>query len=298
MKWIKKIGMQEDGNLRIWVLVFLNVGAYLLSTLGAYYLGWYVYRAMTSNWGVTMENISRAPQFVRFLYQWWNVLILLAQNALLVFFAVLTGRFARGSRRNIMSGCMKGAGIGAATVAVLWMTLMLSGSVRLGWRISRPAFSINTLALAITTLAAAIGEGMYIYGTVYDEMKNRLPKWGAIGVVLLANIGMETLWGETQPIFFVNAALTALVCCLLADEGHATAVGFLFAKECIAQTVVGFAEYDAALYETYPVNMYWLNGGNFGVDNGLAMTIIMTALIVLIIRRRGVRALTGRSSDQ
>ena len=68
----------------------------------------------------------------------------------------------------------------------------------------------------------------------------------------------------------------------------AAATGFLFAREFISQVVLGFAGYEAALYESYPVNLYWLNGGNNGPDNGLMMTVILLTLVALMVRKRKI----------
>jgi len=78
-----------------------------------------------------------------------------------------------------------------------------------------------------------------------------------------------------------------LVCALLTDRmGAGAAIGFRFAWSYLDQAVLGFAGAQTALYETYPVNMYWLSGGNGGLMCGLLTTLMLCAAAVMLVRGR------------
>ena len=272
--------------MQLWIYLLLAAVMYAVSSAGMYWLYWRAYAAMMNVWGVTAENVSRAPIAVQLLDQWSGVPLTLMQNGCLIAASFALNRITRRSEK--MRGALVGAGAGAAVVALAWVLLMLTGSIRLGWRLSKPAFSVSTPVLLVTTLAEAAGKGCCLYSAVYGEMKSRLCKWAALVIAVVIATGLEAISGGIQVVFLINAALTALVCCLLTDRGNAAATGFLFAREFISQVVLGFAGYEAALYESYPVNLYWLNGGNNGPDNGLMMTVILLTLVALMVRKRKI----------
>ena len=66
----------------------------------------------------------------------------------------------------------------------------------------------------------------------------------------------------------------------------------LLAIWLLERAVLGFPGYSAALYETYPVNFYWLNGGERGLWHGAAMTFLL--LVNGLIR---LRPLHGKSAS-
>ena len=91
--------------------------------------------------------------------------------------------------------------------------------------------------------------------------------------------------------FAVNMLLCGAVLCLSAEkEGDwAWAFGFLAALWIMERAVLGFPGWSAALFETYPVNYYWLNGGENGLWHGAAFSVVMLlhlARYVLSFRKK------------
>lgn len=283
MKNVKTIFIGRHGSVRlVWLMVIAAV-MYVAAAVSLYEGYWYLYRTMMNIWCVTSENVARAPGAVQFLYSWSKVIVQLLQNALLIGFAAVLYKFA-GLELNkaVKKELMLGAGCGAVCIAVIWCMLMLTGSVRLGWRLSRPAFSVNTLALLITTFMASLSEGLFFFGAMYGMMKKRLPKW-AVPAVTMVLFALHM--GSVLPAAFMNGMLTALVCCLMADKyGLGAAVGLRFVWTYLDHAVFGFAGAAAALYETYPVNLYWLCGGNAGIMNGVMTSAALIIVIYLLIR--------------
>lgn len=280
---VKNLFVGKNGIRLVWLLA-AAVLLYALSTGGVYYLYWTAYAAMMDVWGVNGENIVRAPSAVQFLYRWSNVIVQLLQSGALIASALLLRRMAneRCSEKTEIKGILFGAGIGAACMLFLWCMLMLLGSVRLGWRIIRPAFSVNTFALLLTTAAAALAEGIFLYGVLYGSMKRRLNGWGALGIAAALRVLMQ---GVFSPMAMINNALTALIGCLLTDKKRmGAAIAFRFAWSYLEQAVFGFAGHAAALYETYPVNLYWLNGGNSGIVCGAMTTLVLIAVCLLLTK--------------
>lgn len=288
MNRIKRAFIGPRGEIRSGWLMLMAAVLYVLAAVGVYGVYWRVYNTMMDIWCVTAENVARAPGWVQFLYSWSNVIVQLLESAALIGFAAVLNRWAGVEREKGAGakGAACGVGLAAGCVALIWLILLLTGSVRLGWRLSRPNFSVNTMAMLITALAAAAAEGCFLYGAVYGMMKKRLPIWMALIAAAVINMAMNGLAARGA---WVNSCLIAIVCCLLAERyGLISAVGFRFAWNFLDRAVFGFAGAAGALYETYPVNLYWLNGGHAGVMSGLLTTFILAAAAFFLIRRTGV----------
>ena len=278
-----------EGKIRLWAYLLLAAGLYFLATGGFYALFQRLYTFMMGVWGVTQSNVGRAPGWIRWLYRWSEALASIAQGALLVCFALALNALTHRKGRPAAKGFFSGALPGAAGALALWGALMLMGSVRLGWRLTRPAFSTSTLSLFLTTLALALGEAAFLYGAAYGEMKRRMPRRAALGIMLIVRAATSAWAAPMHPVAWLNGALTALACCLMADwRGASTAAGFRFAWNYLSQGVLGFAGASAALYETYPVNRYWLCGGNAGPAAGWMQAAVTLLLAALMARRAGL----------
>jgi len=285
LKKVKAIFVNHRGEIRLSWLAAAALVMYGIAAAGVYELYWYLYRTMMRIWCVTGENIMRAPGAVQFLYSWSNVIVQLLQNALLFGFAACFSKIAglRRDEKSLSRGGVKGALLGALCVAAMWCVLMLTGSIRLGWRLSRPAFSVSTFALTITLISSAAAECAFFYGAVYGVLKKRLPAWAALGVMMAVNAIHMGVW---LPAAFFNGMLLAAVCCILKEKhGLGAAVGFRFAWRWLEQAVFGFAGSAAGLYESYPVNLYWLCGGNAGIMNGAIASAALITVIYLLIRK-------------
>ncbi len=292
---IRSLFVNEEKAVRTGWIIVLAAGLYLLADGGVYQLYWYLYRTMMGIWGVTGENIARAPAAVRFLYSWSNVIGQILISGAVCCAAVWLGRACRTERKTGAgeSGRAFGAGVGvgAALTAGVWAALMLTGSVRLGWRLTRPEITVNTLALLITTLSSACAESMFVYGAFRQCVKKRLPAWAAPVVGVVWSVLFLLLDGVAYAPALIGGGLAALAVWGMAERfGTAAAAGFLFAGSFLEQAVFGFAGAQAALYETYPVNMYWLNGGSGGVGSGVMM---MAALAGLAAWLYGIGRLVG-----
>jgi len=132
-----------------------------------------------------------------------------------------------------------------------------------------------------------VSEGVFLYGTLWILMKKRWPGGAAHGVMCAWSVLFLLLDGEVQPTALVSGALSVLVLCGLSERyGAAAAVGFLFSRSWLEQAVFGFAGAAGALYETYPVNLYWLNGGNAGLQCGALMIVTLAGLAMWLYRER------------
>lgn len=302
---LKGAFVNRRGVIRAGWLLLAAATMYLLADGGVYYLYWYLYRTMMAIWGVTGENVARAPSAVRFLYAWSQVLVQLIQSAAVCGAAGLLQRMDRLAMREEkpIASFGRGADLGAALTAGVWLILLLTGSVRLGWSLSRPAFTVNTLALCLTTLAPALSDGVFVYGALRICLKKRLPQPAVAAVTAAWSVVFLCMNGATAPAVLIGGALSALALLGLAERfGTWSAVGFAFARSYLEQAVFGFAGASAALYETYPVNAYWLNGGNAGVGSGALSMLALAAMAVWLYGgigalKRGIRRARRKSAS-
>ena len=283
----KAIFIDRQGRMRLGWLLCACVILYAAAAFGVYYGYWNLYRTMMGIWGVTGENVRRAPAAVRFLYSWSGVIEQMLEGA-----AVMAAAWAvhkldgRTWNKGSAAGYAFGAGVGAAGIGLIWIVMLLSGCARLGWRLTAPEISVNTFALLLTAFVSASAECLFLCSAVCESTEKRLPGWAARAAAAAFCLLMCLAEGITEPVMLINAALTAWTVCLLAKRrGVSAAIGFRFIWEYLSQAVFGFAGAAAALYETYPVNVYWLNGGNSGVMNGVLTTAVLCGLLALLIRK-------------
>lgn len=285
---LKSIFKNRLGEIRlIWLLLFAAF-LYGLSMYGVSALYWSIYHKMMGIWGVTSANISRAPGIVQFLYRFSALIAVLIQNGCLLlsarWLAAVSDMNTPWSKRGFWQGIL----LGTAGVVLIWAFCMALGCVRLGASLKCPSFSINTAAIMLTSLISAAGEGYFLYGIFKRVLMKRLSFWLALSSIALFNMCIALLNGNSFFMSLLNAALMATTCALLAEDGRISQmIGFRMAWVYMDQGILGFAGSQAALYETYPVNLYWLNGGNGGLNASLLSCLLLAGMsaTLLYIRR-------------
>ena len=288
-KTVTRLIRNKDGWIRTALAVLMALCLYALCVPGAEWLYWTGFNALMRLWGVTDRNIARAPLLVRLFARYSGVLLTLVQSALLfglsrrvmkAFSLDAPEKAGRGS------ACARGALCGAGSLLVLWILLLLIDNMRLGRSLLRPAWSVNAVLLPVT-LAATAGAGLcWGLGLLYRLFERSLPEPFAValGALLLAPVTLGS--AHIDAMVAVNTLLCGAVLCLSVKRkgSRAWAFGFLCAVWILERAALGFPGYAAALYETYPVNYYWLNGGERGLWHGAAMTALLLCQIMLLIR--------------
>ena len=245
-------------------------------------LYWIGFNALMTLWGVTEQNVSGTPWLIRAFIRYSGVILMVIQGGLLLIGSLRLSQGKRlktekAPRRNTTGQCARGGAAGAGSMLVLWLALLALDNMRLGRPLSRPQWSVNALILPLTialTTAAILCWGV---GWVFRFLAGKMP-WPAAVAVSSAMLAAALLdSAQVTPLLPVNLLLCGAVCCLSARKTGcwAWSWGFLCAVRLLERAVLGFPGFSAALYETYPVNYYWLNGGERGLWHGLAMTLLM-----------------------
>ncbi|MBQ8954101.1 MAG: hypothetical protein IJ048_08290, partial [Clostridia bacterium] len=136
---------------------------------------------------------------------------------------------------------------------------------------------VSALVMTLTVALSAAAYLSWVVGLIFRFLQSRLPWQAALAIstLLLAPALLDSF--KIDAPLAVNLLLCGAVCSLSAKntESWAWGWGFLCAVWVLERAVLGFPGYTAALYETYPVNYYWLNGGENGIWHGMAMTLFM-----------------------
>lgn len=282
----------QRGQIRLPWILFAAAALYALCVPALEWLYGTGFDALMGLWGVTERNIARAPWFVRQLVRFSGVILQLLTSVLLLILsrAVVRRGALKGSGilgPNGGKACAHGAAWGAGSLAALWAALLLTDSMRLGRSLIRPAWSVNTLVLPLTLALFAAAGLCWGIGLVFRALSGRLPSPVAIaaGAALLLPVTLNQV--RVDALSAVNALLCGALCCLSAQKkgSWAWAFGFLAAIWILERAVLGFPGFSAALYETYPVNSYWLNGGERGLWHGAGLTIVMLGHLWRFLRR-------------
>ena len=288
---IGKVYRNKRGQTRAIVVLAVALMVLAVCVPLAEWLYWSGFNALTRLWGVTERNIARAPWPIRQFARYSGVLLTLIQGGLLL---ALSRRLSKSKilgmketpDRFTPGHCLRGFLTGAGSLLILWLALLALDNLRLGHSLLRPAWSANTLILPLTSALWAAATLTWGVSIIYRFLSSRLP-WilaAAISTVLMMPLMLHS--SQIDALLIVNLLLCGTLCCVSAREngGWDWGAGFLFAVWLLERAVLGFPGYSAALYETYPVNFYWLNGGERGLWHGAAMTLLLLVNGLILLR--------------
>lgn len=291
---LKGIFRTEDGFLRCgWKLALgcvVCIGAPTALSVGLNLLSGYMFDV----WGVARDNLHRAPGWLRFLAGNYTVLRAIVQNALATGLAMLflkrTGM--RLARRNSLRAGAWGALLGAGCAAALLGVVRLSDSMRFGFALSTPQWSAATPLLAVAYVLSALGAELFLRGFALQMTTER---WGRRPAWMISIILQVLLYGFSGGVHIVgmlNAALCGALYARMYEKtrGASMAVCFQSAWQIFTSIVLGMPpRTNGALYELYDVSRAWLTGGENGPMCGLAASILLAGLLVLVWRTRPAR---------
>lgn len=287
---LKRMFLDEKNALRLLVRLVLALLA-VLAAAWAVPLGLTkLFERLFSIWGVTGENVGRAPGWVQGLYGGWLYLNGIAQGAVIALAAWYSGR-ALGARIRMGKGLYTGLLAGALTAGILLAAFRLLDVMRFGHALTRPALSALTPMLALYVLSQALGAALAT-GLIGELLAGRHRLLAIAGCAVFYAL----LFGRWTPVSLAGGALFGVLLWLLREKkgGLAPAFGFLAAFSFLTVTVFGMPPWQSgALYETYPVSKPWLTGGDAGPWAGFAMTAILAALtLALALRDRKTKAVS------
>lgn len=279
----------QQGEMRIGWKMLLGVAAYaaafygVLSALGA------AFGALFDAWGLTTENLLRAPRWAQIVVAWHTdaayglaygiggaIALALARRL------YKDANFPRSSPKALWIGIAIGVGAAAASTA---LTLALD-SMRMERPLCEPVLSMGQIvALAALALGKWSGE-VLTKRLLFDPVRARWNRLAAYAVTAVATVLLTSKWSLPG---VVNGVLLGIVTCALYERGGlAMTFGLRMAFSAWCTLIFGWPPATAAqpIWNLYHVSDEWLTGGSLGILHGWLCAIELLAIACWLLRNR------------
>lgn len=174
--------------------------------------------------------------------------------------------------------------LGAISITVIFILLMLTGNIKLINSFSNPEFTMFTLSFLVMFILVGFFEEIFFRGYVISTMANRgNKKW----VIYVVSALLFSIVHGTNPnvsmLGLVNIALVGLLFAYMFDKTNSLwlPIGYHITWNYFQGNVFGFAVSGTAPHGIYNVSVAegnnLLTGGTFGLEGGL-----MASLLILI----------------
>jgi uncharacterized protein len=184
--------------------------------------------------------------------------------------------------------------LGAASIAFVFIVLMITGQVSLSGSLLKPSFSSSLITGLILFIFVGLSEEIFTRGycmTVLNQTKN---KWM---IVLGSSIIFSLMHGLNPNISIVGLANIFLVGILFAymflkRSNLWMPIGYHITWNYFQGNVFGFhvsGMEQQGLYTTTPIKDNLLNGGQFGPEGGIIVTLVIIIGFILVHKLRGQR---------
>lgn len=247
-------------------------------------------------WGVTQDNILRAPVWIRLISGYWNEWVCAAQGIAAWALARLLCRAAGGGKLRRGAGAFGGLTAGACAALLLASALWALDALRMGRRLQDAGWSLELLIPVGMYFLTALGSEALLRGALRQSLAP-YPEWltKALGAIAFAAL--------TLPAFDAVTVVNYLLLGLLLEEisrktdGYLAGAALRFSLSVMLYTILGCkGGAGPALYEMYPAALDLLSGVNLGPMSGLMATGgLIAALAARYLRGRhnGVRRAPG-----
>ena len=286
-------------------LRFLRAGALPLGAAAALGVGflftsgyhWLTARLFAA-WGVTSANLSLAPGWVQFVVQNAAILGAMLLNGAIALLALGLLRLQTCERPKWGRGLPSGLALGALIAALALLLFRLIDAMRFGYALYRPQFSASTPLLFAYCALAALGAELLSRGFALRALLRSNRRALAYLVSVLFQVILYGLTEQVSAISLLNCALWGLLAALLYERtgGVACAWGLQFALQALTAGVLGMPpRAPGALFELYSGASNWLTGGDAGLNAGIYLTLVFSALIAWYVwtGRRPAKAEAG-----
>ena len=271
----------NDHGLRSGWKMARNTAVYLAVFYGAIFGLAALFGALFSTWGLTTDNLQRAPLWARQVVIWHTDFSYALAYVLSGLAGVLlTRRRVRGGQGSLWMG----VGLGVLIASLLTAIAVGFDCMRMERPLSEPVLSASQLASAAVLILGKLSGEILTKRILFEGAKRRIVGYTLVCVATFLLIGA---W--TGVAAAVNAVLAAIVGCALYEHGGlAASSGFQCALYLWLGLIFGWPGLTVSVspvYALYHVSDAWLTGGASGVLNGWGLAIMLTALAVVLLRR-------------
>ncbi|GKV70135.1 hypothetical protein NCCP2716_26330 [Sporosarcina sp. NCCP-2716] len=174
--------------------------------------------------------------------------------------------------------------LGAASITVIFLLLLATGNIAMVNSFGAPEFSAYTIAFLLMYILVGISEEMFFRGYVMSTMQSRgNPKWAiylvsAVVFSLAHGLNPNVSWLGLLNIVFVGVLFAYM---FLETDSLWLPIGYHMTWNYFQGNVFGFAVSGTTPNGIYNVSIEsgnaWLTGGAFGLEGGLAATVLILA---------------------
>ena len=276
---LRAVLMNDDGLRAGWKMA-RDVAAYLAVFYGVIFGLAALFSALFGAWGLTTDNLRRAPAWAQQVVVWHTDFSYAAAYALSGLVGVLLTRRRVRSRSR---GAWSGAGLGLLIAALLTAIALCFDCTRMERPLSEPNLSAVQLVSAAVLILGKLSGEILTKRILFDRSRRR-----AVGYALVCVATFLLMGAWTGVAVAVNAVLMAIVGCALYERGGlAASTGFQCAMYLWFGMIFGWPGMTVSVspvYALYHISDAWLTGGASGALNGWGMAVVLTAAAAVLLR--------------
>lgn len=177
--------------------------------------------------------------------------------------------------------------LGGITLTIVFFILYLSGNIHLLGSFSKPNFSIYTITGFILFIFVGINEEMFARGYCFTVLNQSNNRWIAIVVSSIIFAAMHSFNAGISFLSYVNLFLFALLAMYMTIKSGNLwmSIGFHITWNYFEGNVFGFlvsGNNANGLYTVKNTTTNIINGGSFGPEGGLAVTLVLALCAIFI----------------
>ncbi len=174
--------------------------------------------------------------------------------------------------------------LGAASITVIFLVLLATGNITMVNSFEAPQFSAYTIAFLLMYILVGISEEMFFRGYVMSTMQSRgNPKWAIYLVSAVVFSLAHVLNPNVSGLGLLNIVFVGVLFAYMFLETDSLwlPIGYHMTWNYFQGNVFGFAVSGTTPNGIYNVSIEsgnaWLTGGAFGLEGGLAATVLILA---------------------
>lgn len=231
----------------------------------------------------------------------------LIQCIVMIFFVILfwriwdKGKLSDIGLANIKSSWKElciGLLAGAVSFSIVTLVLLATKSAELLSEFSRPNFSSSLIIQLIIFIFVGINEEMFSRGYCMTVLKQTKKRWVPIVVSSIIFALMHSMNQGISLLAYVNLFLFGIVMgyVFIKTKNIWMCIGYHITWNYFQGNIFGFlvsGNVTDSVYTIQVVNSNLINGGNFGPEGGLVVTVLLIITILIIYKflpSRGIRS--------
>ena len=277
---VRAVFLKDHGLRSCWTMA-RNAAVYLAVFYGAIFGLAALFGALFNAWGLTTDNLQRAPLWAQQVVVWHTDFSYALAYALSGLGGVLlTRRHVRSGRGSLWMG----VGLGVLIASVLTAIALGFDCMRMERPLSEPYLSAAQIASAAVLILGKLSGEILTKRILFDGTKRRI-----VGYALVCAATFLLMGAWSGVTVAVNAVLVAIVGCALYERGGlAASTWFQCAMYLWFGLIFGWPGMTVSVgpvYALYHISDAWLTGGVSGALNGWCMAVVLAVSAAVLLRR-------------